>query len=187
MSFRPKLIKHSEIISVTILSGDLSGVVSLAAGYAVVLANTVIKFLGYTANNFSAQTSVGLVRVDLTSTTQISAFIDADPTGGAAADQLTAVVQVTEYYSGIIRNLQRGTLNIAEASSGSSVTITRNTNFNYSLDSLGCEQMSTIGAVDGYLTGAFSLSGTTLSFSRASNPGSGTGVTAKAGYQYYEM
>lgn len=168
--FRPKMIKYSVQGTLTIVAGNLTG--SYVIPQAVVLANSLVKWGGWQANSlgaFNIQNGI----LNFTDTTHVGGSLTV-----AAPYNLTIKFTVVEYYSGILRNVQRGTLNIPNGATSNTVVLTRNTNFGYGLEHLGANN-------DFNDEIAITLAGTTLTASCTQAVPGASG--ANVGYQYYEM
>lgn len=169
--FRQKLIKYTKQASATILSTNATATYTIPQ--AVVLANTLIFHNGWNANNGGAF-NIDDFMVNLTGTTTVTV----DRSEDVQAYAMTCLFTIVEFYPGILRNVQRGVINILSGNSSANVTLTRNTNYNYALNSLG--------SVDDFNDKlSIALAGTTLTASDAR--GSIAAVDSNITYQYYEM
>jgi len=171
MSFRAKYIKFTQQASVAIPSGATSAIYTIPQ--AVVMANTLLFENGWNADSLSSFNIAGFRLIFLSTTT-----VQVDRGEDNQAYAMSCRFTITEFYGGLIRNLQRGTLTIPLGGFSNSVTLTRNANYNYSLCHLG-----SVDDFDDKLS--LSLSGTTLTVSdaRGSAAFSGSDIS----YQYYEM
>lgn len=72
---------------------------------AVDLTNAVVRYLGQTFAVVTAQEDICKARIELTNATTVTAYVNT-----ANANNLTVSFDVTEYWPGLIRKLQRGTI-----------------------------------------------------------------------------
>jgi len=114
---------------ITIAAGATSNTATLSP--AVVTGNCRIVWLGTLAASDANGPSVNACRVELTSTTVVTAYVNS--TGAAGRD---VGFEVIEYWPGVIRTVQRSTLATAGATSGTAA-ITAVTLAKSTLDNLG--------------------------------------------------
>lgn len=86
---------------------------------AVVLANSRIRLLGVTINNNTGDSTKSRLRLELTDTTHVTVYSNT----ADAANIYTVSYEVTEYYPGAFKSIQRGTITcVAGASTAAVVT-----------------------------------------------------------------
>lgn len=96
-----------------------------------------LRFLGCTASLNVVDGTKYFARVDLTNTTTVTATVNTSP----GANTLTVSVEVTEYWPGVIKSIQRGT--ITPAGAGATATITGVNTAKTELDYLGFSDTDT--------------------------------------------
>jgi hypothetical protein len=102
------------------------GTISIAAGAtsntatitSVVTGNTRIKYLGYTANGTADTPDIACILLALTNATTLTATV-----GAVGTDTRIVAYEVIEYWPGVIRSVQRGTVTTVGAASNTA-TIT---------------------------------------------------------------
>lgn len=136
MAYRANRVKNIQRGTVAITSGNTSGTATITA---VVAANTRLKNLGSNdaaADSITSQTCY----VQLTNTTTVTATVLGAPTGAG----ITLKFEVVEYYDGVLKSVQRGTIAIGGGSVSNTATITAVDTTKAELTSLG----QTSGAAD---------------------------------------
>jgi hypothetical protein len=101
--------------TVTITSGNVSGTATITS---VVTANTRFRFLGCNDSGVDAQPSL-LAKVALTNATTVTATVNTAPT-----NNLVVGFEVTEYYPGILKSVQRGTITVTGGTGTNTASIT---------------------------------------------------------------
>lgn len=128
-SYRPTVIKSVQRGTITIGAGSGSATAAISA---VTLANSSLVWLGNdydggaTTNYDDANTYV-----DLTSTTQVTAY------RASVAAQDVVSFEVIEFYGGVIRSVQRGTVLVAAGATSNTTAITAVTTSKSQLTRLG--------------------------------------------------
>lgn len=113
MSYRSTLIKSIQRGTITLTSVTTN----TATITAVVLANTVIRFLGFDFQTDSGVTAAQVrTYVELTNTTTVTASRNT----GTGTVRLN--YEVIEYYPGLIKSVQRGILAMTTASNTATIT-----------------------------------------------------------------
>jgi hypothetical protein len=115
---RPSAIKSIQRGTITI-----TGAASVTATInAVVLANSTIRYLGQTYSQAAAtEQRQAFSRVELTNTTTVTGIVNTSP----GAESTVVSFEVTEYFPGVIRSVQRGTIVGAATAAITSVNTAR--------------------------------------------------------------
>ena len=171
--FQRSLIKSIQRGTISIANGATSNTATVTA---VVLANSRLVNLGNDAGSDTTADTV-CVRIALTNSTTITATVN---TVSAAVARVVSY-ELIEYWPGVMKSVQRGTLTTAAAASGTAA-ITSVTTTKATLDFLG--MTTTYAVTDGVLTQVqFRIeltNATTIT-------GNGTtAITRTAGYQVIE-
>lgn len=108
------------------ITGATTGTLTITA---VNTSNARIRFLGCSANLNVVDGTKYFARIDLTNSTTITATVNASP----GANTLTVGVEVTEYWPGVIKSIQRGTVTVTGAANTATITTvnTAKTEFDY--------------------------------------------------------
>lgn len=98
----PGIVKQIQrgVISITGATSNTATITS------VDVSNSVIAFLGQAYSNVSTDPSIGQARVALTNATTVTATIVTTP----GAQIVTVSYEVIEYWPGVIKSVQRGTI-----------------------------------------------------------------------------
>jgi hypothetical protein len=93
--------------------------------------HSVLKYLGYSNSGDAATILEDNCRLTFTNSTTITA------THNTAGNDIVASFEVVEYWPGVIRSIQRGTITIVNAAATATATITAVVMLRSSLDDLG--------------------------------------------------
>ncbi len=96
-------IKSIQRGTIALTAGNLTGTVTITA---VVTANCVLTFLGVTSDTATANAERAEARVSLTNATTVTA------TRADSTDNALLSFEIMEYQPGVIKSVQRGTINI---------------------------------------------------------------------------
>lgn len=166
----PSLIKSVQRGTITITGGNSSNTATITA---VVLANSLLAW-GSNGLNTAGQVDAAMfmARLELTNTTTVTA------TRGGTTEDLTVPYQVIEFWPGLLRSVQRGTV-----VTGTPATITSVNTAKSILQYLGCVAATTAGGEWGRNQAYVVLTnGTTVT----ATEGGGTTGNITAGYQVAE-
>lgn len=138
---------------------------------AVDVNNARLRLLGFVNSSGADTEAQSLALLTLTNATTITASVNTSP----GADTVTASFEITEYYPGVIKSVQRGTVVV-----GTPATITAINTLKTDLDWLGCKSdaASVILALSSYIV-------LTNSTTITATPGTVSG-TQTSGYQAIE-
>lgn len=166
-SYRPTVIKSVQRGTITIGAGAGSATAAISA---VVLANTSLVWLGndYDGGATTAYDDANTY-VNLTSTTQVTAY-----RGSTASADITSF-EVIEYYGGILRSVQRGTVTVAAGAASATAAITAVTTNKAHLSLLGISTTvdgATPAGVGGLMHRMSLSSSTGVTLTRVSSAGS---------------
>lgn len=153
--------------------GTISIGSATSASATIVAVNTrhaVIRFLGFTNATFDARDMVG--RVELTNSTTVTAL-----RYSTVADSTTVSYEVTHYWPGVIKSIQRGTLT---SGGGVNVTLTAVNLLFTDVDYLGY-RFNDASPGTTYIAGYIALTTPTNLFSS-----NAAGATSDVGYQIVE-
>ena len=118
-SYRPSVIKSIQRGTIN-LQGATSNTATITA---VTTANSVLSIAGRSSDDTTGgpgQSNYSMIRGELTNSTTVTAYRITDDGVGASP---IIPFEVVEYYSGVIRSIQRGTITLNASTSGTA-TIT---------------------------------------------------------------
>jgi hypothetical protein len=121
------LIRASQIKSIQRGTIAITGATSNTATItAVSMANSRLRWLGQTYSDAATAQNMGFARLALTDATTITATVDTSP----GAQTTTVSYEITEYYPGVIRSVQRGTI-IGAATAALTAVVLNKTEVDY--------------------------------------------------------
>lgn len=110
----PGLIKSVQRGSISI-AGAFSATATISA---IVLANSLIVYGGHTTDDAGTTMPVTTAAVELTNTTTVTA------SNGLNSGTQIVAYEVIEFYPGVLRSVQRGTISVGGAATSVTATIT---------------------------------------------------------------
>lgn len=170
--FVPSLIKSIQRGTIVIAGGTSSNTATLST--AVVLANSLLTW-GSQGLNTSGQVDAQMftARITLTNTTTVTA------TRGGTTEALTVPYEVIEFWPGVLKSVQRGTV-----VTGTPATITAVNTAKSMLSYLGCVGATSTGGEWGSWQGYLVLTNSTTV---TATEGGGNTTHITAGYQVAEF
>lgn len=152
------LVKSVQSGTIVIGAGATSATGAITA---VVLANSVLNYLAWASDPTAVTVREDNMLLELTNTTTVTASHD------TAGQSIAAGFQVIEYWPGIIKSVQRGTITIANGTVSNTATIPAVNTAKSSLTYLGA-QFTAIAVTD-YRARLALTNGTTVTATRIGN------------------
>lgn len=155
------IIKSVQRVTVPITAGNASGTQTITA---VTLVNASLRLLGFTNDGGNVlRFDKQYARVDLTSTTQVTAYIN------TASFNVSALVEVTEFWPNTVR-VQRTTITVPNNTQSATGSVSSVVTGNTEVSSLGftTTEDGTVGSTDAILHTVTLTSAVVVTAARAS-------------------